>query len=186
MDDGTLATGLAAILGGTLSGVGVVDGPVYVDNGGTVAPGDPPGTLTVDGPFAMGAAGNLLIGLDSSTLYDELDVNGAATFGGTLEFDLQDGFMVGAGESFVIGEYDSRGGSTFNAINFSGLDLAQGLTAEVLYDQGTGDNELELVINGTSAATPEPSTWLLIAGGLGITAFVCAARRRNAIQGVRG
>jgi hypothetical protein len=178
LDDGTLTADLTDITGGFLEGVGVMDGNVTVDGGGTVAPGDPPGALTIDGIFDMGGAGNLLIGLASTSLYDSLAVNGAADFGGTLEFDLQDGFTLASGDTFFIASYDTRGGSQFAAIDYSGLDL-NGLTAQVLYDQGTGGNEVELLINGSSSNTPEPSTWFLFAGGLGALAAVQILRKRR-------
>jgi hypothetical protein len=178
MVDGTLGSGITDIAGGFLEGVGTVLNGVEV-SGGTVAPGDPPGTLTIDGYYNV-VSGDLLIGLAGTSLYDALDVNGAANLGGTLEFDLQDGFTVASGDTFYIAEYDSRDGSTFNTIDYSGLDLAAGLTASVLYDKGAGDNEVELLISGTSSATPEPSTWLMFAGGLGaLAAFQIARRRRK-------
>jgi hypothetical protein len=113
-----------------------------------------------------------------------LDVTGAADFGGTLSLDTANGFNLAAGDTFFLAEYDSRGGTTFGSIDTSGLDLAAGLTAEVLYDQGANNNEVELIINGTTSATPEPSTWLLFAGGLGaIAAFRVARRRGNMAEG---
>jgi hypothetical protein len=179
IDNGNLFANLTDIAGGFLEGVGTLDGNVTVDGGGTVAPGDAPGTLTIDGAYDMGGAGNLLIGLASTSLYDSLAVDGAADFGGTLEFDLQDGFTLASGDAFFIASYDSRGGSTFNTIDYSGLDL-NGLTAQVLYDQGPGDNEVALLISGPSSSTPEPSTWFLFAGGLGALAAVRILRKRRA------
>jgi fibronectin-binding autotransporter adhesin len=185
LNDGTLTAGLTDITGGFLEGVGVMAGNVTVDGGGTVAPGDPPGTLTIDGTYNMGGAGNLLIGLASTSLYDALAVNGAADFGGTLEFNLQDGFTLASGDAFFIASYNTRGGSHFGAINYNGLDL-NGLTAQVLYDQGRGDNEVELLISGSSSSTPEPSTWFLFAGGLGALAAVQILRKRRAALPANG
>jgi fibronectin-binding autotransporter adhesin len=177
MVDGTLTPGSTVILGGLLEGVGTVNNSVTV-NGGTVAPGDPPGTLTINGLFDL-ENGDLLIGLAGIGLYDALNVNGTAELGGTLEFDLQDGFNVAGGETFFIADDSSRSG-TFNTVDFSGLHLGAGLTAQIKYDQGANDNEVELLINGTTTATPEPSTWLMFAGGLAaLGAFQMARRRRK-------
>ena len=177
MVDGTLTPGSTDIFGGLLEGVGTVDNSVTV-NGGTVAPGDPPGTLNIDGLFDLTNNGDLLIGLAGTLTnqYDNLDVNGSAELNGKLEFDLQNGFNVAAGETFLILESTDLTGTY--TVDTSGLDLAAGLTATVETVPGNS-NDLELVIGGTSSATPEPSTWLMFAGGLAVFAAVHVSRRRR-------
>jgi hypothetical protein len=173
--DGALTAANTDIFGGFLEGVGTVNNEVFVD-GGTVAPGDPPGTLNVNGVFDL-QSGDLLIGLAGTSLYDALNVEGTAYLGGTVEFDLQNGFNVASGDTFLFLDSTDLIGSY--TVDYSGLDLAAGLTAQVETVPGDS-NDLELVIGGTSSATPEPSTWLMFAGGLGaLAAFQMVRRRRK-------
>ncbi|HYU57673.1 MAG TPA: hypothetical protein VEO00_06440 [Actinomycetota bacterium] len=82
---GTGAGRTVSISGGTLSGVGTVDGDLV--NEGTVQPGNSPGIFTVTGTYDQ-KGGTLPIeiaGVEAGTQYDSLSVSGAATLGGTLE-----------------------------------------------------------------------------------------------------
>jgi filamentous hemagglutinin len=167
---------LAILDGRNFSTLGSFDNTGTLDIGST-------DTLTVSGGFDP-PAGDVIFDISGLGVNGFLDVTGAADFGGTLSLDTANGFNLAAGDTFYLAEYDSRGGTTFGSIDTSGLDLAAGLTAEVLYDQGANNNEVELIINGTTSATPEPSTWLLFAGGLGaIAAFRVARRRGNMAEG---
>jgi hypothetical protein len=125
-------------------------------------------------------SGDLLIGLAGTSLgdYDFLDVTGSANLGGTLEFDLQDGFNVAAGDTFFFLDSASLRG-TFGTVDLSGLDLAPGLTATIDYGPAGSPDDVELVISGTTSATPEPSTWLLFVGGLGALAAFQIRRKRR-------
>jgi len=80
--------------GGTLIGA--------VENHGTIAPGESPGTLTIDGDFMQGADGVLVIEIGGAGPgeYDVLHVTGTATLAGTLKLELVDGFVPRAGDSF--------------------------------------------------------------------------------------
>ncbi len=80
--------------GGTLIGA--------VENHGTIAPGESPGTLTIDGDFVQGADGVLVIEIGGAGPgeYDVLHVTGTATLGGTLKLELLNGFVPGAGSHF--------------------------------------------------------------------------------------
>ena len=74
------------LTGGVLRGGGQVSGNV-TNTSGTVRPGASPGTLTVTGNYAQGAAGVLEVdvaGTAQGTQYDHLSVGGAAALDGTL------------------------------------------------------------------------------------------------------
>jgi hypothetical protein len=178
--DGTLTAGLTSINGGLLEGTGTVNNALI--NGGAVKPGDSPGTLTVNGSYTQTGSGNLLIQIGGTAIsqYDILDVTGAANLNGDLTFDAINGFTAAAGNAFFFLDYGSllNQFSTAN-ISFAGLNLSPGLAAQVLYGQGSNHNEAELLINGTVSATPEPSTWLLFAGGFGIFAAFHLRRRQT-------
>jgi hypothetical protein len=117
----------------SLSGVHTIQGnfsgteSAVVTNSGTVAPGDAPGTITVDGSYVQTSTGSLNIELDgaNSSQYDQLVVTGNASLNGTLDVTLGNGFTLAAGETFQI----LTDGSTTG--NFSTLllpTLANGLT----------------------------------------------------------
>ncbi len=95
--DGTLTTPtLTVFSGATLGGKGAVVGTVIVQNGGTLAPGDSPGTLTVgtlnlapnaildyelDTPGVVGGVNDLVIVTGNLTLDGTLNVIGLPGFG---------------------------------------------------------------------------------------------------------
>ena len=84
--NGLLASAVTVNPAGTLGGTGTVAGSVT--NTGTVAPGDPGGTLTVDGAYTQTPAGTLEIGIDGTGTADRLAVTGTpgtAALAGTLQ-----------------------------------------------------------------------------------------------------
>ena len=95
---------LIDIQGGLLTGTGSV-GP-DLRNGGRVAPGSSPGTLTVTDDYTQTAAGTLVVelgGLEASTEYDVLDVADDAALGGTLEVKAIGGYRFTAhGDRFQV------------------------------------------------------------------------------------
>jgi len=165
--DGTLDPLDVSIIGGLIDGTGSIDGALTIDLGGAVTPGDAGsiGSLTDNGNFTLGSLGTLNINI-SGTGNDFLDVTGEANLGGTLDLAAIDGFTLAGGDKFYLLEDGTRSG-TFTTVDMARLDLGPGLTAEVLYDQGAGGNEVELEINGAVSATPEPGTWFMLAVGLG-------------------
>jgi hypothetical protein len=179
--DGTLVDGLTDIEAGLLDGAGQITGNLTVDVQGTVAPGDTnsDGALTVTGNYIQ--TGNLLLDLSSPSAYDVLDIDGSADFGGTLTLDAS--FALAAGETFYLVDYGSRlNSSTFANVDYSGLHLSNGLTAQLVYDASrVSDPAVELIINGSvvSSPTPEPATWLMLAGALGAIAAVRIVRKRK-------
>ncbi len=74
--------------GQTLKGTGTIVGTIGVTGGATLAPGDSPGLLSLQGNYVQGATGNLAIEIGGttpgSTGYDVLGITGAATLGGNL------------------------------------------------------------------------------------------------------
>jgi len=73
---------------GTLRGTGLIGGSTTIANGGTLAPGDSPGTLTFAAPIAMAPGATL-----------QLDIDGMGT--GTGAGNYSRVVVVGAGNSFA-------------------------------------------------------------------------------------
>ena len=100
LQNGTLDAQYVEMLGGTLSGVGTIatgSGPIpgQVENrGGTIAPGNGVGELTINGRFANGPAATLAfeLGGTSAGQYDKISVVGDVTLDGMLAVSLVDSF----------------------------------------------------------------------------------------------
>ncbi len=83
----TLTAVTGAFNGGTLKGNGIINANVTI-GGATVAPGDSPGTLTINGTLGLGSGSTFqaeLAGTTQGSQYDLLDDNGATTLGGALQ-----------------------------------------------------------------------------------------------------
>ena len=90
------------LTGGVLRGGGQVSGNV-TNTSGTVRPGGSPGTLTVTGGYAQGAAGVLEIDVDGTgqgSGHDHLAVGGAASLDGTVAVVKGAGFDPAASDTF--------------------------------------------------------------------------------------
>ena len=118
--DGTLnsSTTTVTVNGGTLKGTGTVG--ANVTSHGTVAPGDSPGILHINGNFTQASDGTLSLevqGTNPATPdYDQLLISGTATLGGTLNVTLLGGFVPELGDQFTTMTYSSRSGD-FGTIN---------------------------------------------------------------------
>lgn len=100
-----------------LKGSGIVFGNVF--NGGTVAPGNSPGTLTINGNYTQSKSGALDIEIASTSLFDQLIVNGHASLAGTLNFIEYGGFKFKYGQRFKFLQANSIGGH-FDDVNMPG------------------------------------------------------------------
>lgn len=160
------------ITGGTLLGSGVVRSAVN-NTGGTVGPGNSPGTLTVDGNYTQGPAGTLAMEIDSLLAFDVLDISGSATLDGILDLTVDAGYAATAqdGDTFTIIEWDSFSGAfaTVNGLNFA---------TDKFFTLDYGTNGLTLTVNAEQvAAVPEPGMIALF--GLGLAGIAFSRRRRK-------
>ena len=191
--DGTLNSALT-LTGGTLSGTGVVNGNV-VNTSGTVAPGDSPGTLTVNGTFAQASTGALNIVFDN-TKNSLLSVSGLVNTDGTLNVGyLGSGAYVGSGP-FTFLTYGSLGTEPTNSLGFtqyfSNETALTNTTGTIAGSNGfvyalinnTSINGLQLQVLTNGAPVPEASTTisfgLLLALGAGGMTF--AAKRKKVMD----
>jgi len=162
VNNGNIEQAEVAIQGGILKGSGSIIGAVSLGDEATLAPGNSPGTMTING--TLSSSGTLLFeiaGLDDGQ-YDVLDVNGDLIFtGGILQFDFIDGFVAEVGDYWDFLFADSIiGWDTLDFI-FNGLGSGRAWMFEQLVD---GER---LLIVEAPAPIPEPGiAWLLAAGFL--------------------
>jgi T5SS/PEP-CTERM-associated repeat protein len=168
--------------GGTLSGHGLIQalGGVGVAGGvdnfaGTVAPGNSPGTLTIEGDYTQGAAGVLAIqigGLEAGYDYDQLAVMGAVSFapGAKIRITfidpnphdaINETFIPRTSDvfSFLVADTITlpSGASLNDLIEFTNLPFGVALDFETSVVEGN------TIVTGTATSTLPP-------GGLRITA----------------
>ena len=107
LDGGSMNFPLGVDLnGGQLIGNGTFTGPIR-NNAGIVGPGHSAGEITVTGTYTQGADSALDIeigGTTAGTDFDQLQVNGMATLGGTLALSFINGFQntIQNTDTFVI------------------------------------------------------------------------------------
>ncbi len=108
-----------------------------VNNGGTLAPGNSPGTTQVNGNYTQAVDGTFEVeigGLQQGSEYDWLNITDAATLAGTLDvglIDLGSGpFTLGEGDVFDILSAESITGE-FDVLTLAALD--EGLKWDVSY-----------------------------------------------------
>ena len=159
---------------GELRGHGTIDGKLTLTGSGLLAPDDAEAS-DVTGRFDVKAGLELLggsfavdLGGTSPGDYDLLDVDGAATLGGTLKVALLDGFKPMLGDAFDIIFADSIAGAFGNILLPT---LSDGLKFTTL----NGGTFFRLQV----AAVPLPAPALLLGGALGVLGY-SALRRRAA------
>jgi hypothetical protein len=138
--------------GTTLSGFGTINASgktVQVD--GTLSPGFSPGTLTINGDLTLSPTAVSNFEINGTTLgqFDRIDGVNLMTFGGTL--NLTTGYAAALGDSVQLFSANSYSG-TF--LYITGTNLGGGLSWS--FDAA----------NGTITVIPEPSTWVMLVGGL--------------------
>jgi hypothetical protein len=139
-------------LTGAVRGAGSFTGNVAFT--GSYSPGNSPATVTLDsptfGPFnvlTMELGGTL-----QGTEYDHLIFTGTATFGGTLDVVLINGFNPAPGHSFDL--FDGNTTGSFATINLPALD------------PGLSWNTTQFASDGILIVVPEPHAATLAIVGL--------------------
>jgi hypothetical protein len=112
---GTYLVGPGAITGNVSN-----SGNFYVGGGQSLV-----GVTTITGAYTQSSTGTLFVdigGTTAGTQYDQLQVSGAVTLGGTLDIALVSGYSPVAGTNFTIMTYASNPGPTdFTTKNLDGL-----------------------------------------------------------------
>ncbi|EAZ90656.1 beta strand repeat-containing protein [Crocosphaera chwakensis] len=151
---------------GNVSGFGSVDGDLDND-AGTITPGLSVGdiaTLNITGDYTETDLSNIDIEIGGLTNFDILDIDGTATFDGTINVSLVNSFTPLLGQTFEIITFDSAPDIATN-LSFSGLDIGGGLAFAPVFNT----NDLSLVVVETAALSV--SDVILSEGDNGTTNF---------------
>ena len=155
--NGMLSATTVALGGGLLDGLGTVAGDLN-NTGGTilVASGNNTGNLTISGDYLEGVGGvlEMVVKGTAAGQYSTLAINnGSANLqGGTLQIDVTN-FTLDAGQTYdlvtfasgqLTGTFGSIRSGAFSA-NGSSLNVANGLTLHVIYDNPGGRIQLQVV-----------------------------------------
>jgi len=128
-------TGGTMVKGGTLAitnSAALGSGAVSV-TGGRLATAGNNHLITVNGSYSQGANGTLALNIVSQSIYDVLNVNGAATLSGTLELNLVGGFVPGKGDSFTVVTTSSPINGKFTSVisNFDSIGVTVAYSNDV-------------------------------------------------------
>jgi len=189
-------SGLVQVLdGGVLAGTGTIAGPVEIDVGGVIAPAGGlgvPGTLTV-GATTFGGGGEFVFQIadaegEAGTDYSLLAISGqlaiAAT--GADRFTVQ---MYSVGPDGRVANFDPSQAYSWmfvTADKVTGFDVAkfefnlENFSVALTGAFSVSQVENNLLINYSPASIPEPSTWMLLGGGLVVVVLVARSRRARA------
>ncbi|MFZ2643453.1 MAG: hypothetical protein WA117_20850, partial [Verrucomicrobiia bacterium] len=149
----TFANSLFINTNSWLTGTGAITG--VITNAGSIAPGDSPGILTVSGDLTLLTNSLLLMELAGTNdgLYDQINLDGAFTFGGTFTLSLLDGFTVSAGNRFDLFDFSNSSGF-FSATNLPSLSAGLLWDTSLLYSTGEIEVDSEPPVITTSSPLP--------------------------------
>ena len=154
---------------GTIEGTATIASSELI-NSGNLTPGmfGTPGTLTLNGDYLQTSTGILEIGISDASHYGVLNINGNATWGGTLKVDELSGFIPTAGEDFIVALFTGTGTGNFLSIDTSAF---QGVTFNTIYTS----NGVELQVSSITEVPVASSVWLF---GSALAGFIGYNRRK--------
>lgn len=172
----------------TLGGSGTVAGSVTVNSGGTLAPGNSPGILTV-GSLVLNSGATTVFEINGTvtrgTDFDGINIanSDSLTYGGTLEFTF--GNVSALGNSSVLDLFNFTASNPGAFANVTSTGFYSGTwTNDVpssTWSLNSGGQTLTFSqLTGDLTIVPEPSTCLLFLLGAG------ALLARNRVRRVRG
>ena len=185
--NGAVTVNSGATLGaatGVAGAGGIIDGPVTIAQGGTIAPGAQQtfaGTvLTINNNLTLSGTANLAINLDGGNNSDYLSISGALSIDPTDTLTLNilnPGSNTPETLTYVIALYGSETGqfnpadivvngpATFDSINYDDPNAYP------------GGNDISITL--TLAAVPEPGTLGMLLSGTGMLIAIQRMRRRK-------
>jgi outer membrane autotransporter protein len=156
--NGSIANSAVAVnSGGTLAGTGTV-GATTIMSGGTFAPGNSPGTMTIAGNLAFQSGALYLVQVNPSTASSaNVTAGGSATLAGTVQAAFASGSYVTRTYT-IVSAAGGLNGTTFNTL--STTNLPAGFTASLSYTATNAILNLTATLGAPSApsgAEPSPS-----------------------------
>lgn len=165
-----------AIVGGS----GTIGGSVTVQSTNHLAPGNSPGILNTGNlDVQLGSTYDVEIsGTTAGSGYDQSNVTGTVTLGGTLNVTM--GFVPGNGNQFTIINNDGADAvtGTFAGLAQNATFVVSGNTLSISYTGGSG-NDVVLTVVSSVPTLPRGLMWTLAAALLGVGAL--ALRRRQLV-----
>ena len=169
----------SATVSGLLKGNSIVTGNLSLTSG-TLAPGNSPGLTTVGGDFSMNPTSTLVAevtGTAAGISYDQVKVSGSVSLAGTLDLSTLSGLSLG--DTITIIDNTGSGTTTgfFSAIITSGSSYTITSNSDTTFTVGGKDYLLSFNANAdgdsqfndvTLSVVPEPGTWAMLVGGLGM------------------
>ena len=165
-------TGSGAVIvnSGALSGTGIISGPVTVNIGGALAPGNPLGTLTISNTLTLTTGSTTFMQIQHSPFTnDVVKIFGAFTEGGTLSVTNYNGTAFALGDSFKLFNASSYSGSFTNFVlpplnsglgwNTSALNTSGTLSVMTLSSPRISSVSIlngSLIVNGTGGTANWP------------------------------
>ena len=169
-----------------LNGDGTITGNVTL-NGGMIAPGNSPGTLTIDGDYTQ-VDGNLVIEIGGTAAgeFDVLNVLGTASFdpGTTINLDFVSGFAPSTGDVFDFLLTGALAGD-MSLVNFSILGLEPGFQFDTGFTSA-GVFSMTALNTGVSSVPVPAAVWLFVSGLSGLAGMAGRKRKRREIHFSRG
>lgn len=161
-------------LDGSLQGSGTITGNLTMN--GTLAPGNSPGVLNVDGDILFSPLGQThieLAGLNAGTEYDTVSATGTVTLDGSLNVYLLEGLenTLNGTEVFTIVESSLLEGAFDNLVSGSIFKTADNKGYFTLH---YSDDAVSL---RNFSVIPEPSIYALM-GGLALMGITLTRRKR--------
>jgi autotransporter-associated beta strand protein len=156
-----LGGGVFTVYGGTLGGTGMISGPVTVKNGGTISPGNSPGTLTLANSLTMetGSTGLFEVAI-SPGASDLLVVNGNLTInsGSTISISV-------LGDPLVAGTYTliQYSGTKTGSFNSTPIIVSGSIDGSFAIDDSTA-GQINLVVTHPVTITSQPSGTNIVDG----------------------
>jgi fibronectin-binding autotransporter adhesin len=160
--DGQLTASPVSVLGGTLSGNGILGGAVDVQSGGVLAPGASIGQLTINNSLLLASGSTTAMEIDKSANTNDF-ITGltSVTYGGTLSV-INVGPSLSVGDTFVL--FAAAPGNYSGA--FDGYSLPV-LTGGLVWDKSslTVDGSIKVVVGGPNiSSVVAQGSNLLLAG----------------------
>ncbi len=175
--------------GGTLMGTGAFGS--LAATGGTIAPGNSIGTMTVNGNFSLGAASTLQAEVNAAGQSDLVDVNGGtvAINGATLQVLELAGTYTGGPYVYTI--IDNDGADPVAGTGFGTITNTLAFLTPTVSLIGGDGNDVVLILTGSSAAdfssaakTPNQRSAAIGLNSLDNTAGSDGQAIRNAVLGI--